>query len=91
MKITKTFSLEPVLRDGVWYVEWSAVDANFPGTEDNKVRARWSRYAKKHSAGKDAFGRYYNTKRHATGTIRGFNELEKMRIAPRGAEYVKEG
>jgi hypothetical protein len=79
MKITKTFELNPVLRDSVWYVEWAAVSANLPGTDDYKIRARWNRYAQAHCAGKDALGKYYESKKHASATIRGFKKHEQTR------------
>lgn len=74
MNITATFSLEPKLQDSVWYIQWSA---DIYG--DAKIRARWNAYARKHCSGKDAFGKYYDSRKHALKVIREFKKLESTR------------
>jgi hypothetical protein len=81
MKITRTFSLTPILRDGVWYVEWAGVTCQLPGTEDAEVRNAWTRFRLKKSAGKDAFGHYYDSKKDATDVIRDFKKWWQERHA----------
>lgn len=79
MRITSSFSLEPVERDSVIYVEWSAVEASMPGTDDAKTRDRWNRFASKRCSGKDGLGKYYDSKKHATDVIRDFKRREDER------------
>jgi hypothetical protein len=89
MNITSTFSLTPTLRDGVWYVEWSGVMCQFPGTDDAKVRDAWTRFRLKRSAGKDAFGHYYDSKKHATEVIRDFKKWWRDRYGKTGLPTKK--
>jgi hypothetical protein len=79
MRITNSFSLEPIERDSVIYVQWSAVMANMPSSDDAKTRDRWNRFASKRCAGKDGLGKYYDSKKHALKVIREFKEREDVR------------
>ena len=74
MKITKTFSLTPAVKDSVVFIEWHA------STDDSKVRARWNAFSAKKCSGKDAQGKYYDSKSHATRVIREFKQMEKERV-----------
>lgn len=80
MKITKTFGLVPTLKDGVWYIEVD-LSVSADSTDDKKRLVRWHRFSTKSCAGKDALGKYYDTKDHAQRTIRSFKSTEKERSA----------
>lgn len=78
MKITKTFELKPVVRDGVVQVQWGIVGT----VEDEKMRARWNAFSAKRCAGRDATGKYYDSKKHANEVIKAFKEKERLRPPP---------
>jgi len=82
VRITQDFTLIPVVTDSVVYARYIRKD-----TDDTKkyrlisaLVARWHKFAKEHSTGKDAFGRYYDSKAHASRVIRDFKVQEQQRV-----------
>lgn len=88
MKVTDIFSLVPIVKDTVVYVEWQLpypIDA-----EGKSTLRRWRKFSKENSSGVDGMGRYYDSKAHALKVIRAFkmdvaSRVEKSKLKAAGA------
>ena len=68
MNITKTFSLTPVIKASVVYIEWAAGSS----PHDFTMTSRWNKFSSKHCSGKDGLGKYYDSTTAAKLVIRAF-------------------
>jgi hypothetical protein len=71
-EISQDLTLNPVRRGRRYYIEyWYSSYA--------PAKARWLRFCAKRCAGKDAYGRYYRSRKHAETVIHEFCASEDAR------------
>lgn len=84
MNITKTFSLTPVIKASVVYIEWAAGSS----PHDFTMASRWNKFSSKHCSGKDGYGKYYDSMTAAKLVIRAFR-TSVLESVPKDKEKPK--